>query len=50
MDFAYVSLHDPETSWQDPAAKSIGFFSKRTTVRLDSSVVDEIKELMNLIH
>ena len=40
-----VSLHDPETCWRDPKAKSIGFFSGRDVVCLDQETVEEIKKM-----
>jgi cupin fold WbuC family metalloprotein len=42
---SFVSLHDPETCWKDPDAKSIAYFAKRPNVRLSRTVIGEIKEM-----
>jgi cupin fold WbuC family metalloprotein len=44
-DRSFVSLHDEATCWRDTKAKSIGYFSKGTAVRLDASTVDEIRAM-----
>lgn len=44
-DRSFVSLHDAESCWQDGDAKSIGYFAKHPTIRLDAATVDEIRAM-----
>jgi len=45
IDASFVSLHDPDTCWEDPKAISIGYFAKNDIVRLDAETVEEIKKM-----
>ncbi len=40
-----ISLHDPETCWRDPNAKSIGYFSKLEAGCVDGALIAELETM-----
>lgn len=45
LGISHVSIHDPETVWKDPSAKTIGFFSRRQQVALSLDSVNELRRM-----
>ena len=44
-DPSFACLSDPQSTWRDETAKSIGYFAKNPVIRVDSKVVEGIKDM-----